>query len=96
MAAFLSFDSVFHACVSEVIHQVRRRNRIGVLKKGDITVRVDLSALSSGDHFIQLTTADIAEIARTYHAWRGEVKDGSYEDVPGYCKAATQDEIKLY
>jgi uncharacterized protein (TIGR00159 family) len=36
-----------------------RRNRIGELKKGDISVRVDLSALSSGDHFIQLSTADI-------------------------------------
>ncbi|GAB6191291.1 type I restriction-modification system subunit M [Desulfocastanea catecholica] len=42
----------------------------------------------------ELTTEDIAVIARTYHAWRGEAKDGSYEDVPGYCKAATQEDIK--
>ncbi|MGG7056523.1 type I restriction-modification system subunit M [Nitrosomonas sp. ANs5] len=42
----------------------------------------------------ELTTDDIAEIARTYHAWRGEAKDGSYEDRPGFCKAATLDEIK--
>ena len=42
----------------------------------------------------ELTTDDIAEIARTYHAWRGEAKDGSYEDVPGFCKAATLEEIK--
>jgi type I restriction enzyme M protein len=42
----------------------------------------------------ELTTDDIAEIARTYHAWRGEVKDGGYEDVPGFCKAATLEEIK--
>jgi len=42
----------------------------------------------------EMTTDDIAEIARTYHAWRGEAKDGSYEDKPGYCKAATLEEIK--
>ena len=41
----------------------------------------------------ELTTEDIATIARTYHAWRGEAKDGSYEDQPGFCKAATLAEI---
>lgn len=42
----------------------------------------------------ELTTDDIAEIARTYHAWRGESKDGSYEDIAGFCKAATLEDIK--
>ncbi len=42
----------------------------------------------------ELTGDDIAEIARTYHAWRGEEKDGKYEDKPGYCKAASLDDIK--
>ncbi|WP_286235896.1 N-6 DNA methylase [Thalassotalea sediminis] len=42
----------------------------------------------------ELTTEDIAEIARTYHAWRGEEKDGEYEDKAGYSKSATLDEIK--
>ena len=42
----------------------------------------------------ELTADDIAEIARTYHAWRGEAKDGSYEDKAGFCKAATLEEIK--
>jgi len=42
----------------------------------------------------QLTTDDIAEIARTYHAWRGEEKDGIYEDKAGFCKSATIEEIK--
>ncbi|MEH6499519.1 MAG: class I SAM-dependent DNA methyltransferase [Pseudoalteromonas distincta] len=46
-----------------------------------------------------LTVDDIADIARTYHAWRGEFEDKSdgetvYEDVPGFCKSATLDEIK--
>jgi len=34
---------------------------------------------------------DIAKIAGTYHAWRGE--GGVYEDQPGFCKAATMDEV---
>ena len=42
----------------------------------------------------ELTADDIAEIARTYHAWRGEMKDGDYEDVPGFCKATTLEDIK--
>lgn len=42
----------------------------------------------------ELTTDDIAEIARTYHAWRGEVKDGDYEDVAGFCKSATLADIE--
>nr|WP_320114675.1 class I SAM-dependent DNA methyltransferase [uncultured Desulfuromonas sp.] len=42
----------------------------------------------------ELTVEDIAEIARTYHAWRGEKKDGAYEDKAGFCKAATLEEIK--
>ena len=42
----------------------------------------------------ELTSADIAEIARTYHAWRGEKKDGGYADTAGFCKAATLADIK--
>ncbi|UII19398.1 N-6 DNA methylase [Fulvivirga ligni] len=41
----------------------------------------------------ELTDEDLATITRTYHAWRGEVKDGKYEDVAGYCKSATLKEI---
>lgn len=42
----------------------------------------------------ELTEDDIAHITRTYHAWRGEKKDGDYEDVAGFCKSASLDEIK--
>ncbi|MBA1445606.1 MAG: type I restriction-modification system subunit M [Chromatiales bacterium] len=41
-----------------------------------------------------LTVDDIAEIGRTYHAWRGEQKDGMYEDKAGFCKSSTLEEIK--
>ncbi|MEI2640961.1 MAG: N-6 DNA methylase [Candidatus Nanopelagicales bacterium] len=41
-----------------------------------------------------LDDADIAKIADTYHAWRNH--DGGYEDVPGFAKAASLDEIKQH
>ena len=39
---------------------------------------------------------DIAAIAKTYHAWRGEKKDGDYEDEAGYCKSATIQDIRKH
>lgn len=41
-----------------------------------------------------LTDEDIAKIASTYHAWRGETGSGTYEDVPGFCKSASLEEIR--
>jgi type I restriction enzyme M protein len=42
----------------------------------------------------ELTNDDIADIARTYHAWRGEEKDGNYQDKSGYSKSTLLAEIK--
>jgi type I restriction enzyme M protein len=50
----------------------------------------------------ELTDEDIAKIAGTYHAWRGDVIRNSksevriYEDVPGFCKAAKLDDIRKH
>jgi type I restriction enzyme M protein len=44
----------------------------------------------------ELSTEEIVEIGRTYHAWRGEKKDGDYEDKSGFCKSATLDDIKSH
>ncbi len=41
-----------------------------------------------------LTDADIARIAGTYHAWRS--KGGGYDDIAGFARAATLDEIKKH
>ena len=40
----------------------------------------------------ELSDTDIAQIADTYHAWRNH--SGGYEDMPGFAKAASLDEIK--
>jgi type I restriction enzyme M protein len=46
----------------------------------------------------ELREADIAQIADTYHAWRGEAeaieRRGAYEDIAGFCYSASLDEIK--
>ena len=44
----------------------------------------------------ELTDEDVARIARTYHAWRGEADAGAYEDVPGYSKSARLDEVRKH
>ncbi len=45
----------------------------------------------------ELTEDDIARIAGAYHAWRGDKGVGrKYEDIPGFCKSATLEEIRKH
>jgi len=55
----------------------------------------------------ELTDAEIGKIADTYHAWRGDhsksprppgegQSEGFYNDVPGFCKAATLEDIRKH
>ena len=44
----------------------------------------------------ELTDDDVARIAGTYHAWRGEAGAGEYDDVAGFSKAATLDEVRAH
>ena len=44
----------------------------------------------------ELTDEDIARIADTYHAWRGEEGVDDYADVPGFCKAASLEEVRRH
>jgi type I restriction enzyme M protein len=44
----------------------------------------------------ELTEEDVARIAGTYHAWRGDEGAGEYEDVAGFCKSATLEEIRQH
>lgn len=41
----------------------------------------------------ELSDEEVAQIAATYHAWRGD-GDQTYGDVAGFCKAATLDDIR--
>jgi type I restriction enzyme M protein len=44
----------------------------------------------------ELTDHDVATIAGTYHAWRGDEGAGEYADVAGFCRAAPIDEIRKH
>ena len=44
----------------------------------------------------ELTDDDVAKIADTYHAWRGDPGAGVYADEPGFCKSAALDEIRSH
>lgn len=74
-------------------HNNRFRDRRGEIlfidarKMGTMTDRVHRT----------LTDEDIATIAGTYHAWRGDPDAGRvYADVPGFCKAAKLDEVRSH
>ncbi|WP_417851097.1 type I restriction-modification system subunit M [Thalassoglobus sp.] len=41
----------------------------------------------------ELSEEEITRVANTYHAWRGEKDAGKYEDIAGFCKSASTDDI---
>lgn len=43
-----------------------------------------------------LSDEEIARIAGTYQAWRGEKDAGKYADIPGFCNSATTEEIAAH
>lgn len=44
----------------------------------------------------ELTSKDIEKIAGTYHAWRGDKGAGKYEELAGYCRATTLEEVRRH
>lgn len=44
----------------------------------------------------ELTDSEVAKIAGTYHAWRGDKEAGKYSNMAGFCRAAKQDDIRKF
>ena len=44
----------------------------------------------------ELTNEEIKQIANTYHAWRGENYLDKYNDIRGFCKSATIEEVRQH
>jgi type I restriction enzyme M protein len=44
----------------------------------------------------ELSDEDIAKIAGTYHAWRGDKGAGKYQDVAGFCRSAKLEDIRAH
>ncbi len=70
----------------------------GYRKRTDETLFIDARNMGMMTDRVhkELLQDDIIKIAKTYHAWRGEAKDGEYEDTPGFCKSSTLEEIKSH
>jgi type I restriction enzyme M protein len=76
----------------------RSKKRNGYRERRGETLFIDarkMGTLTDRVHR-ELTDEDIAKIAGTYHAWRGDKKAGKYADVPGFCKATKLDEIQKH
>jgi type I restriction enzyme M protein len=59
---------------------------IDARKMGEITDRVHRD----------LKSEEIAKIANTYHAWRGDKDAATYQDIPGFCRSISKDEIAAH
>ncbi len=44
----------------------------------------------------ELSDEEISLIAQTYHAWRGEREAGEFQDMPGFCKSTTMEEVAAH
>ncbi|MCC7111055.1 MAG: SAM-dependent DNA methyltransferase [Deltaproteobacteria bacterium] len=44
----------------------------------------------------ELTEEDVARVAATYHAWRGDKGAGEYAEIAGYSKSCTLEEIGIH
>jgi type I restriction enzyme M protein len=88
----LFFNTMIPAC----LWFLRRGKKV---RKGEVLF---IDARNMGEMISRrnraLTDEDILKIADTYHAWRGEKTEntdyGAYEDVAGFCKSASLEEIE--
>ena len=83
----LFYSTQVPACLWFLVHGRPRRGEILFIDARKLGRMVDRT------HH-ELTDDEIARIAEAYHAWR----DGAdaYEDVPGFCKSASLDEIRRH
>ena len=44
----------------------------------------------------EMSDEDVARVAGTYHAWRGDKGSAEHQDVPGFCKRTALDEIRAH
>lgn len=42
----------------------------------------------------ELTDEDVDRVSRTYHAWRGDERAGTYQDLRGFCKSSSLSAIR--
>lgn len=89
----LFYNTMIPACLwfisrDKTNHKFRdRRGQVLFIDARDLGTMIDR-------RHKDLTNEDIKKISDTYHIWRGEMKDKKYQDIQGFCKSVTLDEIK--
>ena len=94
----LFYTTQIPACLWFLTRSKAADNKRGYRNRQGETLFIDarnMGALIDRTHR-ELSADEIAEIAGAYHAWRGEAKDGAYEDKPGFCKSATLQDIEAH
>jgi len=94
----LFYTTQIPVCLWFVTRSKETDSQRGFRKRSGETLFIDarkLGTLIDRTHR-EFSDAEIAQVARTYHAWRGEKKDGTYENIPGFCKSATLAEIRTH
>ncbi len=94
----LFYTTQIPVCLWFLTRSKKEDNKRGYRKRKGETLFIDARKFGTLIDRVHrdLSEEEIVEIARTYHAWRGEKKDGKYEDKPGFCKSATFDDIKSH
>lgn len=94
----LFYTTQIPACLWFVTKSKQANSARGYRDRKEETLFIDarkLGVMTDRTHR-ELTDMEIEEIARIFHAWRGESKDGTYEDKPGFCRTVKIDEIRKY
>ena len=96
----LFYSTQIPACLWFLARERKRRGEVLFIDARSLGAMVDRTHR-------ELTGDDIARIACTYHAWRGEAPSAlegvdrvsgktPYVDVPGFCKSASLDELRRH
>jgi len=92
----LFYTTTIPVCLWFITKNKKEDAKLGYRDRQGETLFIDAREMGSMISRVnkELTNDDVADIARTYHEWRGEEKGDSYENKAGYSKSATLDDIK--
>jgi type I restriction enzyme M protein len=87
----LFYSTQIPACLWFVTRSKAKNGRRG--REGEILfIDARKMGLMADRTHKELTDEDVQLISDTYHSWRGD-GEGTYEDVAGFCKSATLEEV---
>ena len=85
----LFYSTQIPACLWFLARRRKRRGEVLFVDARELGRMVDRTHR-------ELTDEDIARIADTYHAWRGEEGADDYVDTPGFCRSAPLEEVRKH